>query len=93
MTLQMSAGFGGSRGLKLALGLRAPVSQPVFRSILIRLLPHSLFAAKSEIDHLAHAMTRALRFRHLGTTRKAQSDLLCRYQGTDNTHFNLVRPH
>jgi len=70
MTLDMPAGFGGPRGLKLALGFRAPVFQTVFRSILIGLLPHGLFAAKSEIDHLAHAMTRALRFRHLGYNQK-----------------------
>jgi len=60
MTLDMPACFVGPRGLKLALGFRASVFQPVFRSTLIGLLPHSLFAAKSEIDHLAHVMTRAL---------------------------------
>jgi len=64
VTLDMSAGFRGPHGLKLALGLRAPVSQPVFSSILIGLLPLGLFAAMSEIDHLAHIMTRALCFRH-----------------------------
>jgi hypothetical protein len=54
----MSTGSCGLGGLERALGFRAPMGQSIFRSFINGLLPHSLFAAKSEIDYLAHAVTR-----------------------------------
>jgi hypothetical protein len=69
------------------------VLQPVFGSFINSLLPQSLFTATAEIDHLAHAMTRSAGAPATrGYNQKTLSDLLCRYHGTDNTHFNLVRP-
>jgi len=93
MPLYLPAGFRGLHSRDRTLGSRAPMLHSIFSSIFNRLLPLGMLAAKSEIDHLAHVMTRALTACSPRVQiAKMQSDLLWRYHGRDNTHFNLVRP-
>jgi hypothetical protein len=60
MPLYLPAGFRGLHLRDRTLGSRASMFRSIFSSIFNRLLPLGMLAAKSEIDHLAHVMTRAL---------------------------------